>query len=213
MNIQKGNALLILVLLIAVAGGGFLLLNKNDDSSDDLVMKEESMMKDKAGEEMMKDIEKEGAMTEEDPVMDGGMEKMEDDSMMMDNEEMKFTGNILAGNKTPLLDFNKIDYDKALKEKALIILYFYANWCPTCKKETAEALYPAFNELNEENIIGFRVNYNDNQTDSDEKALAKEFGVAYQHTKVFLKNGERILKSPESWSMDRYLSEVSNALK
>jgi thiol-disulfide isomerase/thioredoxin len=124
-------------------------------------------------------------------------------------EKVDFTGNVLAGSVTPLLDFNKADYDKALKDKKLVVLYFYANWCPTCKAETANALYPAFNKLNNSDVIGFRVNYNDDQTDSNEKDLAREFGVAYQHTKVFLDNGQRILKSPESWNTERYLSEIN----
>ena len=75
------------------------------------------------------------------------------------------------------------------------------------------ALYPAFDELDLEGVVGFRVNYNDNQTDNDEKDLAREFGVAYQHTKVFVKDGERILKSPESWDKGRYLEEINSAIK
>ena len=124
---------------------------------------------------------------------------------------MKYTGTVLAGKSAPLLDFNKADYDVALKSGKLIALYFYANWCPICKTELPN-LYGAFNELTTDKVIGFRVNYNDSDTDSDEKNLASQFGVAYQHTKVFLKNGQRILKSPESWDKNRYLSEINKAL-
>jgi hypothetical protein len=56
------------------------------------------------------------------------------------------------------------------------------------------------------------VNFNDNQTDADEQALAREHGIAYQHTKVFIKNGQQILKSPESWAQSRYVTEITNAL-
>ena len=35
-------------------------------------------------------------------------------------------------------------------------------------------------------VVGFRVNFNDTETDSEEKALAKEFGVTYQHTGFFI---------------------------
>lgn len=125
---------------------------------------------------------------------------------------MKYTGAILAGKSAPLLDFVKADYDAALKSDKLVVLYFYANWCPICKNETANALYPAFNELTTDKVIGFRVNYNDNQTDNDEKNLAREFGVAYQHTKVFVRNSQRTLKSPEGWDKTRYLDEISKAL-
>ena len=125
---------------------------------------------------------------------------------------MKYSGAVLAGKSAPLLDFNKADYDASLKSDKLVVLYFYANWCPICKNETANALYPAFNELSSDKVIGFRVNYKDDQTDNDETNLAKEFGVAYQHTKVFVKNGARILKSPEGWDKNRYQSEINKAL-
>jgi len=36
--------------------------------------------------------------------------------------------------------------------------------------------------------------------------------VGYQHTKVFLKNGKRILKAPDSWDKDRYMFEINKAL-
>ena len=117
----------------------------------------------------------------------------------------------LAGSLSPLLIFNQADYEQALSSNKLIILYFYANWCPLCKEELPY-LYGAFNELASDQVIGFRVHYNDNETGEAEEALAREYGVAYQHTKVFIKNGERILKAPESWDKDRYLTEINKFL-
>jgi len=124
-----------------------------------------------------------------------------------------FSGQVLAGTKSLLLDFNQSDYEKALKEKKLVVLYFYAKWCPICQQETSSALYPAFNEVNDSNVIGFRVNYNDTDTNADEKSLARQFGIAYQHTKVFIKNKERILKDLNQWGKDRYITEIAKALK
>lgn len=118
-----------------------------------------------------------------------------------------YSGSILAGTSSPLLDFNKSDYDKALGSNKLIVLYFYANWCPICKEEVPH-LYEAFNELKSDQIIGFRVNYNDSDTDKDEVELARQFGVAYQHTKVFIRNRQQILKAPDTWDKSRYLSEI-----
>ncbi|MEX1068272.1 MAG: thioredoxin family protein [Patescibacteria group bacterium] len=126
--------------------------------------------------------------------------------------EINFSGNVLAGDSSPLLDFVKADYDKALKTDKLVVLYFYANWCPICAEETANSLYPAFNEIMGDEVVGFRVNYRDNATDSSEEALAREFGIGYQHTKVFIRGGVRVLKSPETWSKGRYLSEIEEAL-
>lgn len=122
--------------------------------------------------------------------------------------EASFTGQRLAGSQSKLYAFEPADYEAAKDSGQLVVLYFYAKWCPICVAETANALYPAFDSLDSGGVIGFRVNFNDNDTSAEEKALAKEFGVAYQHTKVFVKNGQRLLKSPEQWDTARYLSEI-----
>lgn len=126
------------------------------------------------------------------------------------DEKAQYVGEVLAGGAAPLLDFVSADYEAVKQTDKLILLYFYANWCPICKNEIKDALYPAFNELATTDIIGFRVNYNDNETDDAERDLAREFGVAYQHTKVFVRSGKAVLKRPDSWTKDRYLSEIRN---
>lgn len=120
----------------------------------------------------------------------------------------EYQGKVLAGaENTKYLEFSKADYGKALKEKKKILLYFYANWCPACRLEQPQT-FAAFNEINDQDLIGFRVNFRDSDTDADEEALAKEFGVSYQHTKIILKDGQRILKAPDSWDKQRYLDEL-----
>ncbi len=121
-----------------------------------------------------------------------------------------YSGAVLAGSSSPVLDFNKADYDKSLQSGKLVVLYFYANWCPICRAEVPQ-LYSAFNELKTDKVIGFRVNFNDDQTDGDERALAQQFQVPYQHSKVFVKNGIILLKSPETWDKNRYLLEINKA--
>ena len=150
-------------------------------------------------------------MDKKDSMMDKNETMMEDQTMGGDSMMTRYAGQVLAGTQALLLDFNKADYDAAFETDKLIALYFYANWCPICKAEFPK-MQAAFNELTTDKVIGFRVNYNDNETDNDEKALAREFGVAYQHTKVFLKNGARVLKSPESWNQERYLTEITRFL-
>lgn len=122
-----------------------------------------------------------------------------------------YSGRRLAGDAAPLLDFTQADFEQALASDKLIVLYFYANWCPICVKEFP-LMQAAFDELTTDAVIGFRVNFNDNQTDDGEVALAREHGIAYQHTKVFIRNGKQVLKSPEGWEQSRYGQEISNAL-
>ncbi|MEK7505507.1 MAG: thioredoxin family protein [Patescibacteria group bacterium] len=182
---------LIVLAVIAIIGGVTYYSNSDRKAMADKEMTEKEAMEQKAMEE----------------------KKMSEEKTIGMMEKVSYTGKTLAGTSAPLLDFNKSDYESAKKTDKLIVLYFYATWCPICKVEVASSLYPAFNDLKTDKVIGFRVNYNDSDTDKDEVALAKEFGVAYQHTKVFVKNDERILKSPESWDKARYISEIEKVIK
>ena len=198
---EKGLAtglIIAIVAIIIVGGFGYYAVKKQARDNSKVMADKEKMM------------DKEDTMMEKKD--EGVMMKDKDETLTDKNALMeKYTGAVLAGKSAPLLDFMKSDYDSAIKTDKLIVLYFYANWCPICKKEVP-LLYQAFNELTAENVIGFRVNYKDDETDQEEENLAREYGVAYQHTKVFVKNSTRILKAPDSWSKDRYLSEISKAL-
>lgn len=137
---------------------------------------------------------------------------MDKNDTMMENESTAgFTpaDAVLAGSSAPLIDFNKADYDSAAGSDKLVVLYFYATWCPICRAEEPE-LRAAFNELDRNDVVGFRVNFNDGDTDADERDLAQQYQVPYQHTKVFIKNGQQLLKAPDSWNKNRYLTEINN---
>lgn len=62
------------------------------------------------------------------------------------------------------------------------ILFFYASWCPTCIPANADFSQNA--DSIPEEVAVIRVNYNDPETDEEEKALAQKYGVTYQHTFV-----------------------------
>ncbi len=120
-------------------------------------------------------------------------------------------GELLAGTTTPYLEFSKEHYDKAISENKIILLYFYASWCPICKREQPE-IYGAFDAMDYGNVIGFRVNYRDSYVDEFEEELAREHGITYQHTKVIIKDGKEVLKAPDSWNKDRYIEEIRKVL-
>ena len=96
------------------------------------------------------------------------MEK-KDDSMMVDESE----------------NSRYIEYSKSVLEKAATnrrVLFFYASWCPTCRP--ADASFIENISKIPENVTVIRVNYNDPETDQEEKDLAKKYGITYQHTFV-----------------------------
>ncbi|MEK7464530.1 MAG: thioredoxin family protein [Patescibacteria group bacterium] len=191
-NLQKGSAapLVIAIVAVVLVLGVAYYVNRSETEED--VMVQEKVM---IGKEVVE--EKEGET----------MIKKEEEAMIT-----KYAGMVLAGKSAPLLDYNKADYDSAIASDKLVVLYFYANWCPICKAETANALYPAFNELTADNVVGFRISYKDSETDSDEKALAVKYGIPYQHTKVLVKNGKQVLKAPDGWDKSRYIAEINKAL-
>jgi thiol-disulfide isomerase/thioredoxin len=192
-NFQRGSGMILVVLAIILLVGGYLYVAKTPADE---------------GSRVINDVEKAGdleskVVTEEIVPMDAAM-------IEGVTEPLVYRGDVLAGKTDLLLDFKKADYEMALKSDKLIVLYFFAKWCPTCIAEFP-VMMEVFDELTEGKVIGFRVNYNDDDTDADEKGLAREFGVPYQHTKVFVKNGKRILKSPETWDDKRYHIEISKA--
>jgi thiol-disulfide isomerase/thioredoxin len=125
-----------------------------------------------------------------------------------------YEGAVLGGGPEGgvLLAFDADDYEQALTSDKLVVLYFYANWCPICRAEFPRVQDVFNNEFRGENVIGFRVNFNDSETDTQEEELAREFGIVYQHSKIFLKNGEQVLKAPDEWQRERYVQEIGNAL-
>ena len=213
-----GTPAMLAIIAVAVVIAGALYYNLRPEGEimvekgKEMMEEGEAMMKD--GEAMMKDGED---MMHEGEVMmekkDGEAMMEKDDSVMM--EKSSYQGEVLAGTPSGpvLLDFNQADYEKAVAEGKVVALFFYADWCPTCRIDFPK-MQQAFDEMLSfsfsgwHDVVGFRVNYNDNQTDDFERQLARDFGVAYQHTKVLIKDGERVLKSPEGWDKDRYIEEI-----
>jgi len=115
---------------------------------------------------------------------------------------------ILAQKNSSYSEFSQSKYEKAVKDGKIVYLEFYANWCPICRAQETD-LIEGFNKLTREDVAGFRVNFKDDQTDEDEKALATKYKIPYQHHKIVLKSGEVVIDSAETWDSETLVSELS----
>jgi thiol-disulfide isomerase/thioredoxin len=145
---MKSNAL-ITILLIAVIGGGAVLALNNKNVKDKMEVDEQVMMKDEA-------------MLGEDKMMEEEV-MAEDDKMMM-------------ADRVGYLDYDEESFEEAKDKKR--VLFFYANWCPTCR--------PVDKEINEkvqqipEDTVVFKVDYD------TEDELKEKYVITYQHTFVYV---------------------------
>lgn len=78
------------------------------------------------------------------------------------------------------IEYTPTEFEKYSDKRR--VLYFYANWCSTCRPANADFLANSDSLPND--VVVFRVNYNDSDTDENEKSLAKKYSVNYQHTFV-----------------------------
>lgn len=160
------NKPIIIVLGIAVlAMVGFGAYTFSQKPAQPEYMLNDSMMK--KDEAMMP--EKETIMQPTDTMMKKEDSTVEDDKMM-DNK---------------MTDSRYVHYSKSALDNASgsrRVLFFYASWCPTCKP--ADASFTQNMSKIPEDVTLIRVNYNDPETDQEEKDLAKKYGITYQHTFV-----------------------------
>ena len=96
----------------------------------------------------------------------------------------------------------------ALASGKATLLYFYADWCGTCRGQ--EPIHEAFfNRALQENLAvqGVRVNADDNQP------LMRQYGINYQHSYVLLdKAGKPVDKFFGDHSEEELLRKVQQVL-
>jgi len=148
-------------------------------------------------------MEKKGAMMEKPPVMET---KAMAETPVMEEKRMMEPG-LIGGGVSRYYDWDKAKFDQAVADGKTIYLEFSANWCAICQKQEPH-LIAGFAELNDPNVVGFKIHYKDDQTTSEHQSLTEQYQIAYQHTKVVLKDGQQVLKSPEAWNKDKFLEEM-----
>lgn len=118
-------------------------------------------------------------------------------------EASKTTGGVLTNPR--YVEFNSEEGLPAVEEGRRI-LFFYANWCPTCRPINIE-LQDRISEIPDDLTI-IRVNYNDTDTDKEEEALANEYQITYQHTFVQIDEKGEALKRWNGGGLDEILSRI-----
>ena len=151
---MKNPIIIAVVVVVAIVGIGAYILSQNSTKSESMMVKEDTTMESKTDDAMM---------------------QKDTDNMEKDDKMAKDT----------MSDSRYVEYSKASLDKAgnnRRVLYFYASWCPTCKP--ADADLEANKDRIPNDVTVIRVNYNDPETDQEEKELAKKYGITYQHTFV-----------------------------
>lgn len=122
------------------------------------------------------------------------------------------TGKVLAGTAATYSEFTQEGYDKAKKDGKVIFLKFYGDWSPISKQADEPVLVAGFNQLSDKKVAGFRVHYADGKNGAVEDALAKEFNVKAEGTKVVVKNGKVVSTTTGSWTAEQFTTEIGKGL-
>ncbi len=165
-------------------------------------------------------MQKESVMMEKETgQIDEAMGEIQKDESMMDSEVLvvqepamdevisMMEPKVIAGTITKYYELDVALMDKSIEEGKIVVLQFFANWCPKCKAQEPE-LTAAYNELKRDDVVGFRVHYKDDQTTNEHENLARKYGVASQGTTVILKNGQMVFKSPAHLNKDQFIAEI-----
>lgn len=141
--------------------------------------------------------------------------RMESDQAMMQKSNTPAEPNNMMGENNSgadansILDTRYIQYSESAFENSSgnrRVLFFYASWCPTCRPADASFTQNISKIPNDLTVI--RVNYNDPNTDQDEKDLAKKYGITYQHTFVQIDNTGKEINKWNGGGLDELLSNV-----
>ncbi len=108
----------------------------------------------------------------------------------------------------PFIDFDRELYDEALNLNKNILLYFYSGWGSTCVTEFPKAM-KALDSFTGQSIVAFRINFDDANTDDEERFIAERLGVRHQYTKVFIRDGKVVLKDGNPWMSEDFVKNFA----
>lgn len=132
--------------------------------------------------------------------------EVEPTAAMMQKDDRATEADKMKGDKmanSRYVEFSKPVFDSAQNGRR--VLFFYASWCPTCRP--ADANFTKNSGEIPEDVTLIRVNYNDPETDQEEKDLARKYGITYQHTFVQI---DRTGKEVAKWNGGQIEGLLSN---
>ncbi len=108
-------------------------------------------------------------------------------------------------------DYTKTDFDNALAEKRVMVLFFTANWCKECLNQGI-VNEEAFMELTTEGVVGLSIHILDSETTTETDAISRKFDVTKESSFVILdKNGKVNSKYTGSITKELLIEKIRSA--
>jgi thiol-disulfide isomerase/thioredoxin len=186
---NKSTQIIIGIIIIIIVAGGIVssgILKKQSTAKAD----EAAMMKKDEDAKMKKD--EEAAM----------MKKEEDAKMAKTDPAMKKDGEVMTK-----IEGSYVDYKPELlanADKAPVVLFFHANWCPTCKALDKD-INDRADALKKSGVTLLKIDYD---TAND---LKKQYGITVQSSFVKIDSTGKQLKKASSIVTVDSLSSFANS--
>lgn len=117
-------------------------------------------------------------------------QKQKEDSGATYNNQIPSVDNSdIEVKRSYYINYSKLEYDKAISENRVVLLYFTSNWCEDCTTQS-DVNTDLFDELIDDGIAGLVVHILDSETTIETDALALKFDISKEQSFVILdKNG------------------------
>lgn len=91
-------------------------------------------------------------------------------------------------------DYSKVEYDKALFEKRILVVFFTSNWCASCSDQDV-VNKTVLDSLTTQGVVGLKAHILDSETTIETDALARKFDITKENSLVILdENGVVVFK-------------------
>ena len=110
------------------------------------------------------------------------------------------------------VDYSTEAFQESINSGKVVLLYFTANWCPTCRAQEPINVNLFKKLQGDSEIVAYKAHILDDETTQEEEALAKEHGVRLQHSFVLLDaSGEVVFTHTGPLTEDDLMKELLEA--